>query len=257
MSDAVGDAERPADPRHPGGDDARAAELARALAAVEERVTSACAAAGRDRGDVTLVVVTKTFPAADALRLAALGVADLAENRDQEAGPKAAEVAAAGVDVRWHFVGQLQRNKARSVARYAEVVHSVDRLSLVTALDRAAADAGRALDALLQVDLGGGAERPGASRGGAAPADVPALADAVAATSALRLRGLMAVAPREDDPAEAFARLAALAAELRRAHPAADWVSAGMSGDLEQAVAAGATHLRVGSAVLGSRPPLQ
>jgi len=236
--------------------DERTAELAQALARVEERVATACAASGRRRAEITLVLVTKTFPAADAVRLAGLGVQDLAENRDQEAGPKAAEVAAAGADVRWHFVGQLQRNKARSVARYADVVHSVDRQPLVAALDRAATEAGRDLDVLLQVDLGGTAERPGASRGGAAPPDVPALADAVAGTSALRLRGLMAVAPREADPAEAFARLATLAAELRDAHPGASWLSAGMSGDLEQAVAAGATHLRVGSAVLGSRPPL-
>jgi PLP dependent protein len=236
--------------------DARTAELAEALARVEERVATACAASGRPRAEITLVVVTKTFPAADAVRLAGLGVHDLAENRDQEAAPKAAEVAAAGADVRWHFVGQLQRNKARSVTRYADVVHSVDREPLVTALDRAATEAGRDLDVLLQVHLGGTAERPGASRGGAAPPDVRALADAVAGTSALRLRGLMAVAPREADPAEAFARLAALAADLRDAHPGATWLSAGMSGDLEQAVAAGATHLRVGSAVLGSRPPL-
>jgi pyridoxal phosphate enzyme (YggS family) len=240
----------------PDGRDARTAELAAALARVEDRVASACAGAGRSRADLTLIVVTKTFPAADAVRLAGLGVRDLAENRDQEAGPKAAEVAAAGVDVRWHFVGQLQRNKARSVARYAHAVHSVDRASLVTALDRAAADEGRILDALLQVDLGGTAERPGTSRGGAAPAELAGLADAVAAASGLRLRGLMAVAPREADPAEAFARLAALASDLRRAHPEATWLSAGMSGDLEQAVAAGATHLRVGSAVLGSRAPL-
>jgi PLP dependent protein len=238
------------------GGDARTAELAAALARVEERMASACAASGRSRADLTLVVVTKTFPAADAVRLAGLGVRDLAENRDQEAGPKAAEVAAAGIDVRWHFVGQLQRNKARSVARYADAVHSVDRVSLVSALDRAATDAGRTLDALLQVDLGGTAERPGTARGGAAPTELAALADAVAAASGLRLRGLMAVAARDADPAAAFLRLAALASELRHAHPDATWLSAGMSGDLEQAVAAGATHLRVGSAVLGSRPPL-
>lgn len=236
--------------------DARTAELAGSLARVEDRVRAACQASGRDRGDVTLVVVTKTFPAADAVRLAGLGVHELAENRDQEAAPKAAEVAAAGVDVRWHFVGQLQRNKARSVARYADVVHSVDRAGLVTALDHAAADADRALDVLLQVDLGGAAARPGAPRGGASPDDVAALAETVDGAASLRLRGLMAVAPRDEDPARAFARLADLAAELRRAHPEATWLSAGMSGDLEQAVAAGATHLRVGSAVLGSRPPL-
>ena len=236
--------------------DPRTAELARGLDLVEERVRAACAASGRQRSDVTLVVVTKTFPAADAVRLAALGVRDLAENRDQEAGPKAAELAAEGADVRWHFVGQLQRNKARSVARYADVLHSVDREPLVRALDRAAADAGRRLDVLVQVDLGGIADRPGAPRGGAAPSDVARLADLLAACGALRLRGVMAVAPRGEDPVAAFDRLAALASDLRRAHPDATWLSAGMSGDLEQAVAAGATHLRVGSAVLGSRPPL-
>ena len=237
-------------------DDPRTAELAGALARVEKRVRAACDASGRDRADVTLVVVTKTFPAADALRLAGLGVRELAENRDQEAAPKAAEVDRAGADVRWHFVGQLQRNKARSVARYAQVVHSVDREPLARALDRAAAEAGRRLDALVQVDLGGTADRPGAARGGAAPSDVAPLADLVAASEGLRLRGLMAVAPRGEDPAAAFERLATLAADLRRSHPEATWLSAGMSGDLEQAVAAGATHLRVGSAVLGSRPPL-
>jgi pyridoxal phosphate enzyme (YggS family) len=236
--------------------DPRTAELAASLAKVEDRVVAACEAAGRPRADVTLVVVTKTFPAADALRLAGLGIREMAESRDQEAAPKAAEVAAAGADVRWHFVGQLQRNKARSVARYADVVHSVDRSGLVTALDRAASDAGRRLDVLLQVDLGGAAARPGAPRGGASPADVGQLADAVAGSAALRLRGLMAVAPRDEDPARAFDRLAALAADLRRSHRGATWMSAGMSGDLEEAVAAGATHLRVGSAVLGSRPPL-
>jgi pyridoxal phosphate enzyme (YggS family) len=236
--------------------DARTAELAASLAQVEDRVQGACEAAGRPRSEVTLIVVTKAFPAADALRLAGLGVREMGENRDQEAAPKAAEVAAAGADVRWHFVGQLQRNKARSVAQYADVVHSVDRPRLITALAGAAADAGRRLDVLLQVDLGGAAARLGAPRGGASAEEVEELADAVAESAALRLRGLMAVAPRDEDPAKAFDRLAGLAADLRRAHPGATWLSAGMSGDLEQAVAAGATHLRVGSAVLGSRPPL-
>jgi pyridoxal phosphate enzyme (YggS family) len=198
--------------------------------------------------------VAKTFPAADVRLLVDLGVADVGENRDHEARAKAAELA--DLPVRWHFVGQLQRNKARSVARYADVVHSVDRPGLVTALDRSASDAGRALDVLLQVDLGGAAARPGAPRGGALPDDVPKLAEAVSGSASLRLCGLMGVAPRDENPAAAFARLAALAADLRRSHPDATWLSAGMSGDLEQAVAAGATHLRVGSAVLGSRPPL-
>jgi hypothetical protein len=182
-------------------------------------------------------------------------VREVGESRDQEAGPKAA--ALAGQDLRWHFVGQLQRNKARSVARYADVVHCVDRTRLVPALDAGAADAQRELDVLVQVDLGGSSHDPGAPRGGAAPQDTRDVAAAVVAAPQLRLRGLMAVAPRGEDPAVAFDRLAALSARLRAEHPDATWLSAGMSADLEQAVAAGATHLRVGSAVLGSRPPLR
>ncbi len=244
-------------------EDPRAVELAASLAAVEARIATACRDAGRDRGDLTLVVVTKTFPADDVTRLAAAGVVDVGENKDQEAAAKAAELA--GLRLRWHFVGQLQRNKARSVARYADVVHSVDRAPLVQALGRGAEDAQRELGVLVQVDLDDRAQHDrdadnDVARGGAAPADVPALADDVARTPGLALRGLMAVAPREAGPAgtaRAFERLAALSARLRTDHPGAAWVSAGMSGDLELAVAAGATHLRVGSAVLGRRARLQ
>jgi pyridoxal phosphate enzyme (YggS family) len=178
-------------------------------------------------------------------------VTDVAENRDQEARPKHDAVAHLGM--RWHFVGQLQRNKARSVATYADVVESVDRIELVGALDRAAADHGRQIDVLLQVDL---ADPPQPHRGGAAPADLGALAESVAATSALRLRGLMAVAPLDGDPVAAFTRLASLATAFRGSHPDAVVLSAGMSHDLEQAVAAGATHVRVGTAVLGGRAAL-
>ena len=238
----------------PGGDP-RTDELAANLARVEARVQAACDRAGRARHELTLVVVTKTFPAADVVRLASLGVGEVGENRDQEASAKAADVAAAlpdGPSLRWHFVGQLQRNKARSVARYADVVHSVDRVSLVTALAAGARAAGRDVEVLVQVNLDPGA----AGRGGAEPADVPLVADAVGGAECLRLRGVMAVAPLGADPAPAFERLAALAQRLRADHPAATWVSAGMSGDLEAAIGAGATHLRVGSAVLGSRPSL-
>jgi len=235
--------------------DERTAELAERLAAVEARIGDACRAAGRDRSEVHLIAVTKTFPAADVARLAGLGVHDVGENRDQEAAPKARECAALPVaHLRWHFVGQLQTNKARSVTAYADVVHSVDRVRLVTALDRAAADHERTLDCLVQVDLGEGED---AGRGGARPADVPRVADALAGAGRLRLAGLMAVAPLEGDPAAAFARLVDLAAALRGDHPDATVLSAGMSADLEQAVTHGATHLRVGRAVLGSRPPLR
>jgi len=238
--------------------DLRREELAGSLEQVRGRIERACAGAGRDRAEVTLVVVTKTFPAADVARLAALGVLDVGENRDQEAAAKAAVLGDLGL--RWHFVGQLQRNKARSVAGYADVVHSLDRPGLARALDRGAERAGRRVEVLVQVDLDESAAAGGdlaGARGGARPDAVSALADEVASASALVLRGVMAVAPREQDPARAFARLAEVAARLRADHPQATWVSAGMSGDLEQAVQAGATHLRVGSAILGHRPPLQ
>jgi pyridoxal phosphate enzyme (YggS family) len=232
----------------------RQAEIRERLAAIEARIAAACAAAGRARADVTLVAVTKTWPASDVAALLAAAPdapRDLGEARDQEAARKARELAAAGVSgLRWHFVGRLQTNKARSVASYADVVHSVDRLPLVAALGDGSRRAGRELAVLLQLSLDGDP-----SRGGALPEDVPALADAAAAEEGLRPVGVMAVAPRGADPAESFARLAAAAERLRRDYPDATWVSAGMSGDLEQAVAAGATHLRVGSALFGGRPP--
>ena len=238
------------------GPEERRAEIADNLAAVEERIAAACAAAGRDRSEVTLVAVTKTFPASDVGHLAALGVRDGGENRDQDAAGKVLECERAGVPrLSWHFVGQLQRNKAGSVATYADVVHSVDRARLVTAMDRAAATAQRQVVAFVQVDLRTAPADDG--RGGAAPADVDALADEVAAAEHLVLGGLMAVAPADEEPARAFARLAEVAERLRRTHPAATAISAGMSGDLEAAVEHGATHLRVGTALLGSRPPLR
>jgi pyridoxal phosphate enzyme (YggS family) len=237
----------------PGRADRREA-LAERLATVRERIARAARLAGRAPDDVSLVAVTKTFPAADVVLLAGLGVGEVAENRDQEASAKVAEVAAAlgpGAP-RWHFVGRLQRNKARSVVRYAGVVQSVDRHQLVEALSAAAGEHRETpLDALVQVSLD---DEPG--RGGAAIRDVPRLADAVAAAPGLRLAGLMAVAPLGGDPEAAFARLAEVAVRLHHVHPDASVVSAGMSGDLEAAVMYGATHVRVGTALLGGRPPL-
>ena len=223
----------------------RAQELAANLAAVEQRLAAAGAAAGRPREQVELVAVTKFHPAEDVVALRDLGVRAFGESRDQEARRKAAAVP----DVAWHFVGRLQTNKAASVASYATVVESVDRSSLVQALSAGAQKAGRELDVLLQASLDGDVDR-----GGALPADVPALADEVAAAPGLRLRGVMAVAPLGADPDEAFAALAALSARVRAAHPGATAVSAGMSGDLEQAVAHGSTIVRVGTALLGPRP---
>ena len=219
-------------------------ELAAHLAQVNARIGAACGAAGRSPDDVVLVAVTKTWPVSDAVLLRDLGVTDLAENRDQEAAEKAAAV----TGVRWHFVGQLQTNKARSVARYADVVHAVDRDQLVDALAAGALRSGREVEALVQVSLDGDP-----ARGGAQLDHVAALADRVAASEGLRLGGVMAVAPLGLPAREAFARLAVVAAEVRAAHPAAVVISAGMSDDLEDAIAAGATHVRVGSAILGSR----
>ncbi|MHA7127051.1 YggS family pyridoxal phosphate-dependent enzyme [Janibacter indicus] len=227
----------------------RREELAERLAAVEARIAAACEDAGRSRDEVQLIVVTKFFPRSDVDLLAELGMRDLGENREQEAAAKLADGGPPS-GVRTHFIGQLQSNKAGAVTRWADVVQSVDRPKLVGALARGAEAAGREVTALVQVDLD---PAGGTGRGGAAPADVPALADAIA-SSPLRLGGLMAVAPLGADPEPAFARLAALAEALRADHPEASWISAGMSGDLEAAVRHGATHLRVGTAILGDRP---
>jgi PLP dependent protein len=231
----------------------RGPELARRLAEVEGRIRTACSAAGRDRAAVTLVVVTKFFPVTDLELLAGLGVGDVGESRDQEANAKVAELEeATRRALHLHFIGQVQSRKAGSVARYADTVHSLDRSKVVAALDRGAAAAGRRVQALVQVSLD---DDPG--RGGVRPQDVRRLADEVAQAPSLDLRGVMAVAPLGADPAQAFARLEEVAAGVRADHPDAAWISAGMSGDLEVAVAHGATHLRVGTAILGSRPVLR
>ncbi|MFJ3135115.1 YggS family pyridoxal phosphate-dependent enzyme [Streptomyces sp. NPDC086843] len=232
-------------------------ELATNLARVEERITAACEAAGRGRDEVTLIVVTKTWPASDVRILSGLGVRHVAENRDQDAAPKAA--ACADLPLAWHFVGQLQTNKVRSVVGYADVVQSVDRAKLVSALSKEAVRAGREVGCLIQVAFDAGVGGRG-ERGGVAPGGVAELADLVAGAEGLRLDGLMTVAPLTGEYAgrqrAAFERLMDLSTDLRRTHPTANMVSAGMSADLEQAVAAGATHVRVGSAVLGVRPRL-
>jgi pyridoxal phosphate enzyme (YggS family) len=230
----------------------RRAQLAASLAEVRERIALACAAAGRPADEVTLVAVTKTYPAGDVVLLSGLGVTDVGENRDQEAAAKAAAVRAAGATPRWHFIGRLQRNKVRSVAGYADVVESVDSERLVTALDRAVTDRETPLEVLVQVSIDGDAER-----GGAAGDDLWRVSDAVAAAAGLRLGGLMAVAPMGWEPDRAFAVLAGLSERLVAAHPAATAVSAGMSGDLEAAVRHGATHVRIGTSLLGMRNPLR
>jgi pyridoxal phosphate enzyme (YggS family) len=224
-------------------------EIAAGLARVRERIAGGCADVGRSPDEVRLVVVTKFFPPADVRVLAELGVTDVGENRHQEAQEKAAECA--DLELTWHFIGGLQSNKAAAVTSYAGVVESVDRRKLVRPLSRGAHEHDREVDVLLQVSL----DPPHAEgRSGADPAQLAELAAAVDEAGMLRLRGLMAVAPLGEDPAAAFARLAAVHTDFLVRHPGASWLSAGMSGDLEHAIRAGATHVRVGSAVLGSRP---
>ncbi len=229
----------------------RRAELALRLAQVRQRMAKACEAAGRDVSELTLIAVTKTKPASDIRLLSELGVTDIGENRDAEAAPKAAECADLGLEnLTWHFIGQLQTNKCASVARYASVVHSVDRPRLISALGKAARRAGRTIECLVEVSLDGDP-----ARGGAIAEQVPALAEALAAEEGLVLGGVMAIAPLSMPPADAFARLLVSAAAVREVRPGATVISAGMSGDLEAAVEAGATHLRIGTALLGDRGP--
>jgi PLP dependent protein len=231
-----------------GVDEGRKAEVAGRLEAVRGRIAAACDAAGRASGEITLIAVTKTRPVSDIRLLAELGVTDIGENRDQEAAPKAAACAALGLPLTWHFIGQLQTNKAGSVVSYADVVHSVDRLRLVRALGSRARAAGRTVTCLVQVSLDGDPDR-----GGAPVPEVARVADAIAGEAGLLLGGVMAVAPLEAAAGVAFSELAKIAGTVRDAHPGAVMISAGMSDDLEEAIEAGATHVRVGTALLGGR----
>lgn len=226
-------------------------EIAAGLADTERRIDEACSAAGRDRSELTLIVVTKTYPASDVDHLVDLGVAEVGENRHPDAERTMTELAGLRADLpRLHFLGGLQTNKAGAVARYADTVHSVDRAKLARSLDRGAAAADRVLGCFVQVDFD--ATDPG--RSGVVPDGVPELADLVASCEHLRLEGVMTVAPLGEDPRRAFDALMEISARVRTDHPGAASVSAGMSADLEQAIAAGATHLRVGRSILGERP---
>lgn len=225
-----------------------AAPLVDRLARVDERIAAAARASGREPSEITRIVVTKFHPAQLVRDLHALGVRDVGENRQQEITAKRGELDDLA-DLRWHFVGQIQTNKARAVRAAASVVHSVDRAKLADALSGAADAGAPALDVLVQINL-----TLDAGRGGTSESDIVVLAEHVAGCSGLRLRGVMAVAPLDEDPAAAFARLAGHAERVRAVVPDASWISAGMTGDFEEAIAAGATHLRIGSAITGNRP---
>lgn len=202
----------------------------------------------RQARDVTVVVVTKFHPVELVRELADAGHRDFGENRHPEARDKAA--ALADLDLTWHFLGQLQRKKARQVARYADVLHSVDSIELVDALEGGEPEVDRPVrDALVQINL---THDP--ARGGVDPAGLEALAERVAAAEHLRLRGVMAVAPLDEEPGAAFERLASCSERVRAIDSTAEWISAGMSGDWREALQHGATHLRIGTAITGNRP---
>jgi len=223
--------------------------LATRLSTVRNGIDAALKAHGRADDDVTLIVVTKFHPASLVRALAQLDVRDVGENKHQEAVAKHAECA--DVDVNWHFIGQLQSNKAAAVRAYADAVHSVDRPSLVTALENAGLQNPdlEILECFVQLNL---TDDPG--RGGVAWSDLESLASLVCEAPSLRLAGVMAVAPLDADPREAFARVARASEIIRSVAPDARAISAGMSHDYEAAIEAGATHLRIGTQITGKRP---
>ena len=233
--------------------ESRTAELGRRLRAVQNQIDDAARRGGRSAADIVLVVVTKTWPTSDIAILHDLGVRDVGENRHQDAEAKAAELS--GLDLTWHFIGQVQSNKAARIAGYADVVHSVDSVKVATRLAAGARSASREVECFVQVSLD--EESAAAGRGGVSPDRVGDIAAALHAAASVRLRGVMGVAPLGGDADAAYRRLAETGRRLRELYPAATGMSAGMSGDLAAAISAGATHVRVGSAVLGERPPLR
>jgi hypothetical protein len=217
------------------------------------QVNESCVRHARDAESVDVIAVTKGFPASDVIALAGIGVSDFGESRDQEAREKRAAVESAGVKSRrWHAIGQVQTNKAKNVAAWADLVHSVDRLRLVHALE-AAVPVDHRLDVLIQVrtDVDGAIGEPG--RAGISLGEWRGLADAVLASAHLRLRGVMTVAYPAGPARPQFERIAHVWAELKSMEPDATIFSAGMSGDFDAAISAGATHLRIGTAILGTR----
>jgi hypothetical protein len=210
---------------------------------VRAGIADAARTAGRSPEELTTIVVTKFHPAALVRELAALGVRDVGENRHQEAQAKAAELS--DLALRWHFVGQLQSKKARQVRAYADVIHSVDRGSLVEALRSEEHN----IDCFVQLNL-----TDDAARGGVSDRDLEPLVERILETPGLRLLGVMAVAPLGEEPRRAFERVRRASERVVALAPRADRISAGMSHDYAEAIAEGATHLRIGTAITGNRP---
>ena len=222
----------------------RREELSENLGAIRSRISVAAQNSGRSTEEITLIVVTKTFPAADAQILYELGVRDFGENRDQEASIKSTGLPD---DCRWHFQGQIQSNKLKSIANWADVLHSIDDLAHARKLDSLLSQDSKK-DIFIQVSLD---SLP--NRGGVLPELISEFLDEVSAFSNLNVRGLMAVAPLDEEPVRAFLRLKELSDRVVKEHPEAREISAGMSNDFEAAISQGATHIRIGSQILGVR----
>ncbi len=229
----------------------RLKDLQSNLEKIHSRIAEACSSSKRNISEITLIAVTKTYPASDVDLLKQLGIENVGENKDQEAAGKISQVKE---KFSWHFIGQLQSNKAKSVVTYADLIHSVDRLSLAKELQKSASAIAKKQKVLIQVDLDQSGPDP--SRGGVWPADLAELAQFVGGSENLELAGLMSVAPLGENPSEAFQRLAQLRSDFLKNYPKAVILSAGMSEDLEAAIEHGATHLRIGSALLGERPKI-
>ncbi len=229
----------------------RLSEIQGNLDRIQNRISNCCNAVGRNISEITLIAVTKTYPASDVDLLKQLGIENVGENRDQEAASKKSEVKN---EFKWHFIGQLQSNKAKSVVNYAELIHSVDRWSLAKEIQKSAQGINKIQPVLIQVDLD--QTGPDPTRGGIWPAELSELASSISQASHLDLKGLMSVAPLGENPELAFARLNEIRVGFLKEHPQAQILSAGMSDDLEAAILHGATHLRIGSALLGERPKI-
>ena len=226
----------------------RSEELQLNWESVQQQVGLACAKANRSLDEVTIIAVTKTWPASDVDILANLGVRDVGENRDQEASEKKSQVNA--TDLTWHAIGQIQTNKVKSIVQWADVVHSIDRAELVTEFSKRLAQTGKTQNVFVQVNLD---EQPSSGRGGAALTDALHLAELVLADSNFSLLGVMGVAPLGGDLERAFATLQEVSVRVQELAPDATNISAGMSDDYQIALKYGATHLRLGSLILGHR----
>jgi pyridoxal phosphate enzyme (YggS family) len=218
------------------------------LELVKERITSAAQAAGRSPSEITLIAVTKTFPVSDLEILYELGVRNFGENRDQEAAPK---VSALPADITWHFQGGIQSNKLKSISNWASVIHSVDKFKYAQMISQFSV--GKTKEIFIQVSL----DSLPQSREGVDPADLMQLAEQIMSLPNLQVKGLMAVAPLDQPTEQAFVRLQQIQQKFIQLYPAASSLSSGMSGDYELAISLGATHVRIGSSILGNRSPIK